>query len=114
MRRFLEYATASGRIICEVYADDEPQVEDGHAVLEISGDMTLDTNNCAVVDGVLTRMYETPDERVQREKLRREYKERTGARVRRLMYDFLIAQIEEDDVKIRALREEYNIMKRWM
>lgn len=114
MKRFLEYEKSSGRIICEVYAENVPQVGDGHAVLEIGENMTLDTNNSAVRDGVVVRLYETPEERREREKLRREYKEKAHARVRHLLYDFLTALIEDNEMKIEVLKEEYRVMKRWM
>ena len=114
MRRFLEYETTSGHIVCEVYAEAEPSVADGHAVLEVSENLTLDTNNSAVRDGVVVRLYETPEERRERERLKREYKEKAQARVRHLLYDFLTALIEQDEMKMEVLREEYRVMRRWM
>ena len=111
MKRYLEYEEAGGRILCEIYAEEQPQVADGHGALEIAGDMILDTNNCAVRDGVVVRLYETPEEIRERERLRQEYHERAQARIRHLIYDFMIAMVENDKAKQKELRAEYAQLK---
>lgn len=114
MKRFIEYESGSGRIICEVYAPDAPAVAEGHAVLEIQEDLIFDTNNAAVKDGVLVRLYETAEERRERERLRREYREMARKRIRALVHEFLIALIEEDQEKTGELRTEYARLKNYL
>lgn len=114
MKRFLEYETASGRIVCEVRAATAPAVENGHAVIEIDEALLIDMNNSAVRDGVIVRLYETAEERRERERLRREHRERARRRVRGLLFEFMVAQIEEDAAKMGALREEYAHLKNYL
>ncbi|MBQ9526905.1 MAG: hypothetical protein IJR68_04775 [Fretibacterium sp.] len=107
MRRFLEYEAESGNILCELYSDSAPETGAGHGILEIDVNLSLDTNNCAVRDGRVVRLYETAEERRERERLRREHKERAQVRIRALIFEFMVALIEEDNSRMSELREEY-------
>ena len=111
MKRFLEYETVTGRIVCELRAAEAPAVEAGRALLEIGEDLLVDLNNSAVRDGVVVRLYETAEERRERERLRREQRERARMRVRGLVFEFMMALIEQDERRMGLLREEYAHLK---
>ena len=111
MRRFLEYEVDTGRIVCDVYALSEPNVRDGHALLEVDAALTLDINNSAVRDGAIVRTTETFEERMARVRERQEARERAQGRIRHLIYDFMIAQIEDNKAKQKELKAEYKTLK---
>ena len=114
MKRYLEYELATGRIVCELRAAGEPSVEDGRAVLEIDDGLQIDMGNSAVRDGVIVRLGETAAERRERERLRREHGEKARRRMRGLVFEFMIALLEEDEEKIAALRDEYRKIKAYL
>lgn len=114
MKRFLEYEVETGRIVCELRAASAPGVGAGHAVIEIDEALLLDTNNSAVRDGVIVRLYETAEERRERERLRREHRERAKRRMRGLIFEFMMALIEEDAGRMGTLREEYADLKNYL
>ena len=114
MKRFLEYDAGSGRILCELFAENEPAASAGHGVLEIDENLSLDTNNCAVRDGKVVRLYETAEEIRERERLRREHRERAQVRIRALIFEFMVALIEEDESRMAQLREEYGNLRNFL
>ena len=114
MKRFLEYDETSGRIVCELFAPEPPEIGEGRAIVEIDAELKLDVNNSAVRDGVVVRLYETAEERREREHLRREYRSRAKERIKRLVYEFMIALIEEDEARMAELREEHKFLKSYL
>jgi len=114
VKRFLEYDVATGRIVCELRAAGVPSVEEGRAVLEIDDGLQIDMGNSAVRDGAIVRLRETAAERRERERLRREHGEKARRRMRGLVFEFMIAQLDEDEEKIGALRGEYRKIKAYL
>lgn len=111
-RRWLEYDTDSGVIVCEVISPAEPVAGDGRSVIEIDMRMHIDVHACAVRDGKVVRIYETPAERAERERLHKEHRERARRRMDGVLTEFQIALIEDDAERQERLKEEWKRLKR--
>ena len=114
MSRYLEYEITSGRILSEVTSDTAPEVVDGIGFLEVSGDGDIDTSIYGVRCGQLVRLYETAEERAERERLRKERAEQVRLRLKRMIYELGIALLEDDASAITELRKEYKELKVYM
>ncbi len=114
MARYLEYEITSGRILSEVTSETRPEVTEGLGLLEISGDAEIDTSIYGVRGGQLVRLYETPEERAERERLRKERAEQVRLRLKRMIYELGIALLEDDETAITELRKEYRELKVYM
>ncbi|MBQ7220794.1 MAG: hypothetical protein IJS28_07435 [Synergistaceae bacterium] len=112
--RYLEYETATGRIISELTSRDKPTPSEGFSLLEIPEDADIDTTLYAVKNGVLVKCYETNEERLERERLKREHLEKVRMRMKAMMYEVGIALLEEDDNAIKQLRQEYRELKAYL
>ena len=114
MARYLEYEINSGRIISEIISAAEPTPAEGYGLLEIPDGAELDTTIYAVRNGVLVKQYETNEERIERERLRLEEKARVRERIKSMVYEVIIALLENDDAALEELREEYRTLKAYM
>lgn len=114
MARYLEYEKASGRIISEIISTDEPIVANGIELFEIAPDVELDTSLYSVKNGMLVKQYETNEERIESEKLKREHQEKVRKRVQSMVFEVPIAILEGDDEAIEELRKEYRKLKAFM
>ena len=112
--RYLEYETATGRIISEITCKDKPTPAEGFSLLEIPGDAEIDTNIYAVKNGVLVKCYETNEERIERERLKREQQAKVRMRMKAMMYEVCIALLEDDNSAIEQLRQEYRELKAYL
>ena len=111
MARYLEYETTTGRIISEVISSTKPKMSEVYDFLEIPDDLEIDTTLYAVRNGQLVKLYETNEERLQRELLRRENIERIRERIKSMMYETCIAILDENDNALKNLRKEYKELK---
>ena len=114
MARYLEYDTASGRILSEIISTSEPEVRESIGLLEIDTEAEIDTNLYIVKNGVLVKQFETNEERIEREKLKREHQEKVRRRVQSMVFEVSIAILEGDDEAIEELRREYKKLKVYM
>ena len=114
MSRYLEYEISSGRILSEVTCEGQPEASEGLGLLEVSGDAEVDTSIYGIRGGQLVRLYETAEERAERERLRREKAEQIRHRLKSMMYEFFIAMMEADEGAISDLRKEYRELKVYM
>ena len=114
MARYLEYEKNTGRIICEIISASEPAVSDNYALLEIPEDAELDTTIYAVKNGVLVKNYETNEERIERERIKREKNERVRKRIKSMMYEVCITLLEDDSNALEELRKEYRELKAYL
>ena len=112
--RFLEYDLATGRIVSEIECDFEPEPVDGTGLLRISDDEEVDTINYAVRDGVLVKISETSQERLERERIRREHGEQCRRRLKSMVFELGAAQLFEDEEKIKSLKREAASMKAYI
>ena len=111
MARYLEYDKSTGRIISEIISSKEPQTLDNIAILEIKGDDEIDTTIYAVKNGVLVKNFETNEERIERERLRKEHKEKVRRRLKSMMYEVCLSILEDDTNALNDLRREYRELK---
>lgn len=114
MARYLEYEKASGRIISEIYSTYEPEVAEGVGLLELTTEDEIDTSLYSVKNGVLVKNFETNEERIERERLKREHQEKVRKRVQSMVLEVPIAILENDDDAIEELRKEYQRLKAYM
>lgn len=112
--RFLEYEVKTGRILSEVMCCIEPAPENGIAYYEIGKNEELDITQYAVRGGSLVKVGETNQEKLERERIRREHGEQCRRRLRSLKEEFVIAQIAEDEEEITRLRREFNVMRAYL
>ena len=114
MARYLEYETASGRIVSEIKSASEPAVAEGCGLLQIPDDAELDTTQYAVRNGVLVKCWEPNEERIERERLKRERTQRVRERLKSMMYEVCIALLEDDNSALGELRAEYRELKAYL
>ena len=111
MHKFLEYDINSGKIVCILSADNPPMPANGFALLQIDDNCNIDTSSFAVRDGQLVKLFETNAERAEREKLRKEFSEQTRLRLKSLIYEFVVAMLDENNDAINELKKEYKQLK---
>ena len=111
MSKYLEYEITSGKIISEINSDELPESSEGYGMLEIADDLKLDTTGYAVRNGALVKDFETNEERLERERLRREQADQMRQRLKAMIYECVIAILENDDDAIEELRAEYRQLK---
>lgn len=114
MAKYLEYEKASGRIISEIISLKEPEVSNGYGLLEIDDNTEIDTRLYAIKNGVLVKNYETNEERLERERLKREHTESVRRRLKSMMYEVCIALLENDPNALEELRKEYKELKAYL
>ncbi len=114
MGKYFEYDVASGRIISEITCSIPPEVSDGLALLEVNGTADIDTTLYGVRDGVLVRLYETNEERLERERLRRENAASARLRISSMTGEIGLALLENDEETIKRLRDEYRSLKAYL
>lgn len=114
MAKYLEYEVDSGQIVSEMTSSVPPTPAKGYALLEIPEATTIDTTIYLIKNGVLVKQYETNEERIERERLRREQREKIRARLRSMVNEVCICILENDEAELKALREEYRSMKAYL
>lgn len=114
MAKYLEYETASGHIVSEIISSSKPTTADGYGLLAIPDDAELDTTLYIVKNDTLVKQFETNEERIERERLKREQQERVRERLHSMMYEVCISLLEDDDTALKELRKEYKELKAYM
>lgn len=112
--KFLEYEISTGRILSEVTSSEDPEPEDGRGYYEIGRNEELDITQYAIRGGSLVKVGETNQERLERERIRREHGEQCRRRLRSLKDEYLIAMIADDDEEMQNLKREFARMKAYL
>ena len=111
MARYLEYDKATGRIISEIISATKPEISGNYDVLEIADDVEINTALYAVRDGQLVKMYETNEERLERERVKKEQGEKIRLRVKAMFYEAIIAILDDNEKALNDLKAEYKSLK---
>ena len=111
MSKYLEYEKISGKIISEINSDEAPEPAEGYGLLEVDENFKLDTTGYLVRGGSLVKNFETNEERQERERLRKEFATQMHKRLKAMVYETVIAILENDEEAIDELRAEYRQMK---
>ena len=111
MARYLEYDKSSGRIISEIISASKPEMSGNYDVLEIADDLEINTALYVIKDGQLVKMYETNEERLERERVKKEHGEMIRARVKAMFYEVILAILDENESALNALKSEYKGLK---
>ena len=114
MARYLEYDTNSGRIISEIISSIPPTIAGGYGLLELGEDQEVDTAAYAVRDGKLVKLYETAEERIERERLRKIKKEQTRERIKSMAWECAMAILDDNDEAIKHLQKEFKELKAYI
>ena len=114
MARYLEYDTNTGRIISEIISSGKPKLSGNYALLEIQDGQEINTSLYAVRDGQLVKLYETNEERLEREKVRREYGAKIRERVKSMVYETIIAVLDDNGKALEDLKAEYKSLKAFL
>ena len=112
--KYLEYEIASGRILSEITCDSEPSTSSGVGLLQIGENEEIDPSMYAVRNGSLVKVGETNQEKLERERIRREHGEQCRRRLRSLKEEFVIAFIAEDEEEMARLRREFRKMQAYI
>lgn len=114
MARYLEYDITTGRIISEVIADSRPEMSGSCELLEIPDNLEINTMLYAVRDGQLVKIYETNEERLERERFKREQSEQIRQRMKAIREEFITAQLEDDYEAVENLKAEYKSLRGYL
>ena len=112
-REWLEYETGTGYIVCILSSetDEEPFIREGHAIMAVPEDWDGDIDGWRVEDGALVRTRLTVQERLERERERRERAENAYKRVIQIKSDFILALLDDDTEAQAAYKAEYKRLK---
>lgn len=111
MPRYLEYDKNTGRIVCEIVSATKPEASGNLELLEISEEQVIDTSLYAVRNGQLVKLYETNEERFERERLRKENAERVRGRMKTMEHEYIFAKLDENETAVRDLIREFKELK---
>ncbi len=112
--KFLEYDIKTGRILSEITSSVDPEPEDGRGYYEIGRNEELDITQYAIRGGSLVKVGETNQEKLERERIRREHGEQCRRRLRSMKDEYLIAMIARDEEEQRNLEREFDKMKAYL
>lgn len=112
--RYLEYEISTGKIISEIISDNAPELDEDRGVIVIGDEAVIDASRFIVKDGVLAKAYETKNEQIERERLRKEYREKSLRRIKSMMTEYFVAVMENDNDAINELRSEYKELKAYL
>ena len=111
MARYLEYDNNTGRIVCEIVSAIKPEASGNFELLEITNAQEIDTSLYAVRGGKLVKLYETNEERFERERLRKENIEQARERIKTMFYEGMAALLDGNDTAFKALQTEFKELK---
>ena len=114
MPRYLEYDKSTGRIISEIISATKPEISGNYDVLEIADGVEIDTALYAVRDGQLVKLYETNEERLERERVKKEHGEQIRKRVKSMMYEAIMAILDDNEKALNDLKLEYKSLKQYL
>ena len=111
MARYLEYETLTGHIISEFISPITPDSTEEISYLAIDDDLVIDTANFAVKDGKLVKLFETNDERIERERIKQEHTEKIRNRIKSMCYELNLAFLDNNNEAVKALQKEFQELK---
>lgn len=111
MHRYIEYETDTGRIISEIYSPAVPEATGNIAYLEITTEQSVDLTGYIVKNGTLVKGYETNEERLERERAKREQGEKARLRIKNILPEYLFALLDENEEAAAELRAEFKKLK---
>ena len=114
MAKYLEYDKDTGRIISEIVSSSKPDVSGNYDVLEVDSGLELNMALYAVKDGNLVKMYETNEERFERERVIREQREQVRQRVKAMWNEVLTAILDDNEKALKDLKAEYKSLKGYL
>ena len=114
MPRYLEYDKTTGHIISEIISTTKPELSGNYNVLEIADGAEINTALFVVRDGQLVKLYETNEERLERERVKKEHGEQIRKRVKAMMYEVILAILEDNENALNDLKAEYKNLKRYI
>ena len=114
MAHYLEYEKSTGRIISEIVSATPPEMTEPYGLFEIGDDVEINTALYAIRNGSLVKLYETNEERLQREQLRRENQERVRERIKSMMFEVCIALLDDNEKALKNLKAEYKEIKGYL
>ena len=114
LAKYLEYDINSGRIISEIISSSPPKVLDGFSLLEVDSEQEIDTSAYAIRDGKLVKLYETAEERIERERLRKVKKEQTRERIKSMGWECIMAILDDNDDAVKSLQKEFKGLKAYI
>lgn len=112
--KFLEYEISSGRIVSEITSSEEPEVSSGFALLRIADNEQINLSMYSVRNGALVKTSETSQERLERERIRREHGEQCRRRLRSMQGEFITAMLARDTEEQTRLQNEFAMMKAYL
>jgi len=114
MARYLEYDKTTGRIISEIISASKPEMSGNYDVLEVADGLEVNTALYCVRDGQLVKIYETNEERLERERIKKEHSEQIRQRVKAMMYEVIIAILDDNEKALNDLKTEYKSLKGYL
>lgn len=114
MGKYLEYEVKTGRILSTLTCPDEPDSDDGIGYYEIGRNEELDITQYMIRGGALVKTGETNQERLERERIRREHGEQCRRRLRSLKEEYVLAMIADDEDEMKSLKREFHKMKAYL
>ena len=114
MARYLEYEISTGRIVSELISPTVPEASDEISYLLIDDDLTIDSSNYAVKNGSLVKLYETNEERMERERIKREHSDKIKGRIKSMIDEFVLACLDRNQIAIAELQNEFQTLKKYL
>ena len=114
MARYLEYEISTGRIVSELISPTVPEASDEISYLLIDDDLTIDSSNYAVKNGSLVKLYETNEERMERERIKREHSDKIKGRIKSMIDEFVLACLDRNQTAIAELQNEFQTLKKYL
>ena len=112
--KYLEYDLLTGRIVSEITSPVAPRVPDGRGILEVDDNAEIDSVRYTVKNGMLVKTYETKTEKLMRERIRNENKEKISSRIKCMCYELCMAILDDDDYVIDELKKEFRSIKDYL
>ena len=111
MARYLEYETLTGHIISEFSSNSRPDSSDDISYLPIDDNLVIDTANFAVKNGALVKLYETNEERIERERVKQEHYDKIRNRVKSMCHELNLGILDNNDDAVKQLQKEFKELK---
>lgn len=112
--RYLEYEISTGKIISEIISETAPEPDEDRGVIALGNDDVIDTSKYIVKDGVLTKTFETKNEKLERERLRKERRQQCLERIKSITVEYVIAKLRHDDAAVEELEKEFNSFEAYL
>ena len=114
MARYLEYETSTGHIVSEMISPVAPKSNDELSYLLVDDYLTIDSAAYAVKNGSLVKLYETNEERKERERIKREHSIKIRDRIKSMIPEYVLACLDRNQNAINELQQEYQSLKAYL